>query len=251
MECATLDKGLRLLGAIARQTGEKPFAALAAELGLPLSTAHRLLDALERHGHVVRVGRGRYVAGAGLAEIAASADLKSILIKVSRPILRGCAASSRHTVHLGILEGDMVTYLVKEEAGSGGLFTREGMQLEAYCSGIGKALLAAQEPKARSAYLAGGPFVALTPLTITEPDKLRREFARIRARGYAVDDREVMEDLQCLAVPVRDGKGEVVAAVSISASAGRAQKDAIKDHVALLTQCARRISQRIWPSAAA
>ena len=250
-ESATLDKGLSLLGAIAEARGETSFAQLAKGLGLSLSTAHRLLDVLERHGHVVRIGRGRYIAGAGLARIAASADLRHILTLVSRPILRAYASASKRTVHLGVLEGDMVTYLVKEQTrGAAELFTREGIQLEAYCSGIGKVLLSALEPKARNDYLANGPFVPLTQRTITTAEKLRREFTRVRARGFAVDDREVADDLQCLAVPIRDGGGRVVAAISMSGLVAQAPLGSVTSEAASLAQCASRIARRIWPQAA-
>ena len=245
----TLEKGLCLMDAIAQAGGSASFAQLVKILGLPLSTAHRLLDVLERHGHVVRIGRGRYIAGAGLARIAAAADLRHILIAVSRPILRAQAAASKRTVHLGVLEGDMVTYLVKEQPRSGAaLFTREGIQLEAYCSGIGKVLLSALPPKDRAHYLANGPFVPLTQRTITTADRLRREFARVRARGYAIDDREVADDLQCLAVPLRDEDGHVVAAISMSGLVGRAPLGAIKSEAAALAECASRIARRIWPN---
>jgi DNA-binding IclR family transcriptional regulator len=124
-------------------------------------------------------------------------------------------------VQLGTLEGDMVTYRIKTGEGAGDLFTRVGMQLEAYCSGIGKVLLAWLPAGEREAYLATGPFPPLTARTITEPDALRRELAQVREQGYAMDDGEIAEGLQCIAVPVRSSDGRVLAA--LSASRGRAQ----------------------------
>ena len=81
----------------------------------------------------------------------------------------------------------MVTYRIKTGQGAGNLFTRVGMQLEAYCSGIGKMLLAHLPEEQQRAYLAGGPFPALTAKTITQPEALAQELERIRAQGFALD----------------------------------------------------------------
>ena len=110
----------------------------------------------------------------------------------------------------------MVSYIVKEGDPDATLFTREAMQLEAYCSAVGKLLLAQLSDERLSEYLATAPFVALTPYTITEPDEIRRHLVEIRSAGFAVDDREVADDLVCIAVPVRLASDEVVAAISCS-----------------------------------
>src|SRR5690606_3592173 len=108
----------------------------------------------------------------------------------------------QRTVHLAVFEADMVTYLAKEDGGRNSVLTIEGTQLEAYCSGLGKVLLAYLPEPERERYLADGPFVRLTPNTIIEPDELRRELAHIRTRGYAIDDGEVQPNLRCVAVPL-------------------------------------------------
>lgn len=110
----------------------------------------------------------------------------------------------------------MVTYRIKTGQGAGNLFTRVGMQLEAYCSGIGKMLLAHLPEEQQRAYLAGGPFPALTAKTITQPAALAQELERIRAQGFALDDYEVADDLFCVAVPIRQEGGRVLAAISIT-----------------------------------
>ncbi|WP_257555252.1 IclR family transcriptional regulator C-terminal domain-containing protein [Sphingobium sp. CFD-2] len=92
----------------------------------------------------------------------ASVDPHHIHAEIARPLIRKLAKSVGHTVHLGVLEGDMTTYLVKEGRVDDGLLTREDMQLESYCSGIGKVLLAYLSEADRQRYLSGGPFVRLT-----------------------------------------------------------------------------------------
>jgi DNA-binding IclR family transcriptional regulator len=120
------------------------------------------------------------------------------------------------TAHLGVLDGDMVTYLIKESASQVDLFTRENMQLEAYCSAIGKILLAHLTAPALAAYLAAGPFVRLTPNTVIDPAEIQGHLEMVRQTDIAIDNQEVAEDLVCLAVPTRSSTGQVIAAISCS-----------------------------------
>jgi DNA-binding IclR family transcriptional regulator len=135
----------------------------------------------------------------------------------------------------------MVTYRLKTGRGAKNLFTRTGLQLEAYCSGIGKVLLAHLPAAERRAYLAAGPFVALTPNTITDPAVLASTLDEVRAQGFASDDGEIVEDLVCLAVPIRAPDGRVPAAISVSRQAGRRPTAAVEELLPLLTAAAREI----------
>ncbi len=217
---------------------------LAAKLGVPASTAHRWIAVFERRGLVARIGRGRYSAGLVLAQMAGLTETNIILAAVARPLLRRLGHPSGRTAQLGVLEDDMVTYLVKEGAGANTLFTREGMQLEAYCSGIGKVLLAYLPPEVLDLYLDEGPFIRLTANTLTEPEVIRAELQQVQFQGYALDRAEASEEVFCVAVPVQDAGGHVVAALSVSLA-----NDEI-DNPALLGEllgCAQTLSSRLAP----
>lgn len=207
---------MSLLERVVRDDGRTPLAALASEQGLPVSTAHRFMAVFERRGWVARAERGRYIAGGDLAGMARDVELDAILTRSGRPVLRKLARRTGLTAHLGVLRAEMVTYLLKAPGGRTPLFTREAMQLEAYCSAVGKVLLSHLPPEAQAAYVDGGPFVALTANTVIDPARLREALAQTRARGYGVDDAEVADNLYCVAVPVRDADGQVVAAISAS-----------------------------------
>jgi IclR family transcriptional regulator, acetate operon repressor len=138
------------------------------------------------------------------------------MINAAAPILDRLASRTRCAVQLGVFENDMVTYLVKAGQSAGELFTKVGMQLEAYCSGIGKVLLAHLPAQTQAEYLANGPFIALTDRTITDPVLLKAALADAATQGFAVDDEEVVPGLQCVAIPVRNLQGEVAAAISAS-----------------------------------
>jgi DNA-binding IclR family transcriptional regulator len=222
---SSLARSLAMLEAVIADGGMRSVAAIARDLGVPVATAHRQVHSLVEEGYLARHGRGGLVAGPRLLRLLGHLDEKQVIANASAPILHGVAADLGCVVQLGTLEGDMVTYRIKTGQGAGDLFTRVGMQLEAYCSAIGKVLLAAQPEREREAYLATGPFPALTARTITDPAALRMELHKVREQGHAADDGEIAEGLQCLAVPIRTADGRAIAAISatrIEEQAGRA-----------------------------
>lgn len=186
----------------------------ADELGLPLSTAHRHVATLVGAGMVQRAARGRYCPGPRLLALSGRLALRATMVDLARPLLRELTDVLSCTAHLGVLENQMVSYLVKE-GDNGRIFSREGLQLEAYCSALGKILLAGLEPQQREAYLADDEFVALTPYTKVRPDLIAAELDGVHRSGFALDLEEVCEGLRCLALPVFGPEG-ICAAISVS-----------------------------------
>lgn len=212
----SLEKSLKLLEALATDAGRCSLQTIAAEQCIPLPTAWRLAATLERSGYLQRGVRGRYLPGMGLRNLAQTVSELDVIAAVSRPMLCQLAAKFECVAHLGMLEDDMVTYRARAGADTIPVPTREGTQLEAYCSAIGKVLLAEESEEAIASYLGSAPFVALTRWTITDPSVLRAELRIVAAQGYAVDAREIRDDLTCIASPVRDGDGTAIAAISLS-----------------------------------
>jgi DNA-binding IclR family transcriptional regulator len=248
-EIQLLDKALAILDLIGR-AGACSLTRVADELGLPFSTAHRIAQALVGHGYVIRRGRGRYSLGTTILSLAAATTLRRILTGIARPILADLARHCRLCVHLGVLEDDMVTYLVKRNFGRQQIFSAEGMQLEAYCSAIGKVLLAHQSEQRRAGYLAAGDFVALTPRTIVDPAAMRAELALVRLRGWAIDDEEILPGLRCVAVPVADGNGTICAAVSVSSPVDRLGDARIEEILPAMWRASRLITRTAFPKVA-
>ncbi len=238
---AALAKGIGLLRAIVSDGGVTGVGDLGAGLGLSRSTVHRLLAELQRQGLVMRTRRGRYRPGLGLMAMASGLTMDDQLAEAARQPLQDLVRLTGLTAHFGVLQGDMVTYLVKAPASQCALiFTRERTQLEAYCSGIGKMLLACLPREGREAYLAGGSFVALTPHTLINPQDLRTKLEAARLNDFATDEQEIVEGLRCIAVPVRGVDGTVMAAISVSMT--RADSPPADDE---LLRCLRMVSAQI------
>ncbi len=211
-----VDRTLDFLEQIVADRGMHNVRQLSAAAGLPLATAHRQVRTLVARGYLTSIAKGRHVAGPKLMRLGGAVDPITTLSAAARPALHRLAVATRGTAHLGILEQDMVTYLVKAGPASDRLFTEEGKQLEAYCSGIGKVLLSYLPETDRERYLADGPFTALTERTIIDPARLRIELANARERGFAVDDEEIAPTVRCVAVPLFWPDGVVRAAISVT-----------------------------------
>lgn len=218
---------------------------MAALQSIPLPTAHRIAETFIQQGYLVRSRRGHYHAGPELRRIGADLPIAKVASGLARPVLAKLAKKYRCSAHLGILESGMVTYLVKEGTDETGLFTREGMQLEAYCSAIGKILLAAEPELDLKAYLDNGPFVSLTANTLVSPDALRTEIVSVRDGGFAVDNHEVSEDLFCIAVPLTDQDDTIFAAISLSFHQAGITLQKIDRYIPVLNDVASTIEQKL------
>lgn len=191
---------------------------LSEKLDMPKSTLFRHLETLLECGLLVRVQRGRYRPSPSLLIATRACSANRVMAEIARPHLDKLANAIGGTAHLGVLEADMVTYIVKADRSVVELFTRENEQLEAYCSAIGKVLLAELPNDQINAYLGSEPFPKLTDKTIVDPEFLRAELLQTKAQGYGVDDAEIHRLVYCLAAPVHGFCGEVLGAISLSAN---------------------------------
>lgn len=189
---------------------------ISALTGIPVSTVHRLLRPLLARRYAFKHGWGTYGAGLALKELSSRIDVNPIIARISRPFVVELAKASNCTAHLGVLRGNMIRYLVKVDRGGQMLPSREATDLEAYCTGLGKAVLSHLGSDELDDYLANGDFVALTENTLVQRERLESELTSIRKCGWAMDRGEFYPDLFCLAVPITAQEDRVVAAISIS-----------------------------------
>lgn len=185
---------------------------LSRRVGLPKSTTHRLAEQLRALGWLDRDHRG-YRVGMRLFELGGLAVDTNLLRDSAVPHLHALAGKAGLAVQLGVLDHGEVIYLERVEVGRYRLPTRQGGRMPAYCTGLGKAMLAFDDDAATEVLEHDLP--ARTAATLSSPDRLRNELARVRTRGVAFDLQEAYEGLGCVAAPIRNS-GRAIGAVSVT-----------------------------------
>lgn len=174
-------------------------------------------------------------------QILSSLDIR----EKAKPVLKRLAREFEVNAHLAILYEGEVLYLDREEAAPSVVIPSAiGRRVPPHCTALGKVLLA-QNQEALEELLAKGPLPALTPNTITNPELLRRELERVQKQGYAIDWEEFHEGNICVAAPVRNYRGKVVAAISISLPKARLTHDSLDRFVQAIVQGAHEVSSAI------
>lgn len=224
---------------------------LSRRANLPEASGYRLIQTLEEIGAVVRGPRGRYRTGLLLLSLSRNVTLSELLRDASQALMTEWSGRLNLTMHLGMLEHGMVTYVAKvAPPGAFPVYTKVGGQLEAYCSGLGKVLLASLPGEQMESIIMDGELVALTSHTITSPQALRAELKRVREQGYALDDRENHVEMRCIAVPVKDRDGRAVAALSATDDARRMTPERQMEIRDVLFGVAAQLRQKLYPTPA-
>ena len=191
---------------------------LARHLGLDRSTTYRILLSLEQEGLVEKDEKtGTYSLGLAAFEIGNAYLRQMDLIKVSKPMMDDLALKAQETVHLAVLSDTEIVYVDKVDSPRTlGVMSKIGQRGPVYCTALGKTLLAFQPEDEQSKIIQKIRLIPLTPRTITSKQKLVEELGRIRKQGYALDRREIEEEVECIGAPIRNHLGNVIAALSIS-----------------------------------
>ncbi|WP_328538935.1 IclR family transcriptional regulator [Streptomyces sp. NBC_00344] len=188
-------------------------------LQLPRTTVHELLTTLAARAYLVPVPEqpGRYRLGVRTYQLGSRYAEQLDLAAEGQQVAREVAETCDETVHVAILEDTDVIYIAKVDSTHAvRMVSAAGRRLPAHCTSVGKMLLASLPEAERDARISGRELTAMTPNSMTDADALREALAAIRERGVAVEHRESNPDVSCVAAPVRNGAGRVVAALSIS-----------------------------------
>jgi IclR family transcriptional regulator, acetate operon repressor len=217
---SVLGRTMALLTAFRAGEEELTLAELARRAGIPKPTAHRLLAELATWNVVERTPGGHRL-GMRLFELGQLAPRQRGLREAAAPFLADLFEATHETVHLAVPDGVDVVYVQKLPGRHGPrIDSRIGGRMPAYCTGVGKALLAFGPPERLAEVLAAG-LVRRTPRTVVAPGLLRQELDRVRACGVAEEHEESTVGIACTAAPVMDASGRAVAAISITGWANR------------------------------
>ncbi len=240
-------RAFSLLEALGDSRGEVGLADLSKRVGLHVSTTHRLLATLVTQGYARQnADTGRYALGAKALHLAESYLGQMDLRLVARPFLERLSEETGETANLVILDGQEALYLDKVESPQSlRIFSRIGRRAPLHCTAVGKVLLADRSKAAVDALLGQGPLERLTRNTVTAVSQLRRELEKVQDEGFALDREECEDGACCIAVPVRNAKGEAVAAIGISGPAVRMHVRRIQELVPGVVRTGRQISERL------
>lgn len=241
-----MGRACALLAGFSSERPEQGLGALASAAGIPKSTAHRLLGALEAAGFVQRDPASRcYSPGLGLARLGAIAVTRLDLGQAAAVPMRQLAADLEEAAYLARLLGPEVLYVAVIESRSTVRLTAQvGMTLPLHSTATGKVLLASL-PAREVAALVARPLARLTPQTLTDPARLVEELQRVRERGWAMSYEEHELGVCSIATPVRDYTGSVVAALAVSGPSYRLPPEKLLGFLSRLRASTRRISAQL------
>lgn len=219
----TVGKALDVLDRVAAHGRPLRFAELLADSPYPKATLYRLLQTLT-HQRMLTLDaeRGTYSPGLRLVRLAHAAWAASSLAPVARSALDRLAAETGETVHLAQLDMGQVLYVDKRNAARPvEMFSAAGKIGPAYCTAVGKAMLAFLPPPALEAALLRQSFHRFTPATLDSPARLLAELEAIRQDGHATDRQEHEPGIICCAAPILSRAGQVLGAVSVTSTSER------------------------------
>jgi IclR family KDG regulon transcriptional repressor len=233
-----------------RDRGPMTVREVAAKLDLPRSSVHELMHTLATLGAIAPAdgGAGRFALGLLLHELGSAYLSEVDVAREGQRAAERVAAACGETVHLATLDGIEVVYLVKVDSiHAVRMVSAVGRRLPAHCTGVGKALLAGLPDDELSRRFGGDDarLPAMTPNSVPTVEALRTALAAVRRDGFAIDDCESNRDVRCVAAPVYDHQGALVAAMSISVPVSRTAEDWPGELTGLVREGAADLSRRL------
>jgi DNA-binding IclR family transcriptional regulator len=221
-------------------------AELGRRLDIPRSTLHELVHTLADRGYLRATPDG-YTLGVRLFELGGAFRTRLDVAAIGQEAARELVAACQETSQVAVLDGSEVVYIAKVDGTHPvRLVSEVGRRLPASCTALGKALLSGLSERALDTlYPSGGPLPTMTRDSIADLDQLKRALGEVRRTGVAFDDCESNEAVRCIAAPVRDAAGDVVAAISVSAPTIRWSDAQRARLVELVVDAAARVSQQL------
>ncbi|CAJ1002408.1 MULTISPECIES: IclR family transcriptional regulator [Bacillales] len=242
-----VERALKILDLFDEQVTELKITEISERMQLHKSTVHSLLKTLQVHGYIDQnPENGKYRLGMKLFErghyVIHGLDIR----KIAKRYLVDLSMKTGQTTHLVILDDKEGVYIDKVEGPMATiLYSRIGRRIPVHSSAVGKVLVAFLPEEELRYILDGYQYVPQTPNTITNEQAFRQELEKVRQAGYAVDNQENEPGVRCIAVPIRNHKGQVVAAVSISTLVSRVDDHMLMEFLGMLKPAAEEMSQQM------
>jgi IclR family acetate operon transcriptional repressor len=239
----SLDRGLSILEAVAKSPDPVPLGELTDLLGIDRSSVFRLANTLKRRGFLANSNRGKdYVLGPSVWRLSRKYDW-SMLISFCHEHMKWLAAETGETAHLAVREGKQALFIDHQATRNRiiAVAGQTGEFLPLYCTAHGKALIADCGVPELKAIFGPTEFQAYTDRTIVTIPELAKSLEHVKAQGYAIDEAEYLEEVRCMAAPVRDKDGSIVAAIGISAPIARFPEERYAQCAGQVKEAAARI----------
>ncbi len=218
-----IERMMSLLDVLSRFDAPASLKQLAIETELHPSTAHRILAAMASAGFVERAANGGYRLGIRLLELGNLVKSRLDIRAAALPLMEALHQQLGESVNLGVRQGDDIVYIERTSSGRSTVRAVHlvGARAPLHVTAVGKLYLAADAAAEVAAYARRTGLPGLTPTSLTSLPALERELARVRREGVAFDNEEIEPGLRCIAAPVFDDGGLLVAGLSVSAPADR------------------------------
>ncbi|MEL7211868.1 MAG: IclR family transcriptional regulator [Pseudomonadota bacterium] len=241
----TVGKALDVLDQVAGFGRPVRFGELLAASPYPKATLYRFVQTLTSQGMLsYDPDRQVYALGVRLVRLAHAAWQHSSLAPIARPHLDALSAKVGETVHLAQLDHAQVLYVDKRNAKDPvEMYSSAGKVGPAYCTGVGKAMLAFLDGPAQDRVIAQQSFHRFTDHTLTSADALRSELADIHANGYGFDREEHEPGIICVAHPILTATGRVLGALSVTSTTQRTNLAALERLVPDISAAAHAIAE--------
>ena len=242
----TIQKAGDLLALFDRNHTEWGVREVAEKLKMAKSSTHDLMSSLAKLGFLNKTEDSRYRLGWRLVTLSEVLLATTELRQEAHPVMEELAVQYQETIHLAVLDDTQAVYVDKLEGRQAVRveLTSLGARLYAHCSSLGKVLLAysSEAEVKRIIQTAGLP--RFTPNTITDEEELQQNLVKIRKQGFAYDMEEILPDLCCVAAPIYNHKGQMIAAISMSIPAYRFRRSQTEYRDGVM-RAARAISKRL------
>ena len=241
----TVGKALSVLDQVASFGRPVRFAELLEHSPFPKATLYRFVQTLTVEGMLsYEPERQTYSPGIRLVRLAHAAWAQASLAPIARPHLDALSSETGETVHLAQLDAGQVLYVDKRNAREPlPMYSQAGKVGPAYCTGVGKAMLAFLPEDELAPLVGQQSFHPFTDHTLRDPAALYAEIDAIRDRGHAFDREEHEPGIICVAVPIRTEAGRVLGAISVTSSKDRSTLDQLGAHLERVKHTAQCIAQ--------
>jgi IclR family acetate operon transcriptional repressor len=239
----SLDRGLVILETVAKSRTPVSLGNLTAVLGIDRSSVFRLAHTLKRRGFLANPSSGKdYILGTSVWSLSRRYDWSKMLATVAHEHLKALARATNETTHLAVREGSKGLFV--DHIGTSHVIAisgQTGAHIPLYCTSHGKALLADFGEEDLKTLFGATRLERRTKQTLVSIAELARACKRIQERGYATDDEEYLDGVRCMAAPIRDQEGSVIASIGISAPVARFPRERDKEYCVKIMETARQI----------